>query len=397
MDGGAARARRDAARHPAQRQRQRRPDVRAESSSTASRSTPRTTRRAPPTSRCTRSSQIKGTSETHPDAVAQRRVRRLRAVGLHAVGRLRAADEARAAASRARRCSTACRRSRAGKGNPFKYGFIGDTDTHNAAGQQRGVQLHRQVRLRERPEAPARRPAGPAGGTGPAGARVQLAAASPGCGPRRTPARRSSTRCSARRPSAPPAPMIKVRFFGGWDFAAADVEGRGLRQGRLRARRADGQRPEGRRRQGAELPGHGAEGPEERQPRPRADREGLARRAAASSTRRSTTSPGAATASRTRDRQAAAGRQHGGPRRRPSTPTASAPPNSPTAWTDPEFDPAERAFYYARVLEIPTPRWSTRDAARLGVPIPKGLPVTIQERAWTSPIWYTPAAAAPSG
>jgi hypothetical protein len=59
-------------------------------------------------------------------------------------------------------------------------------------------------------------------------------------------------------------------------------------------------------------------------------------------------------------------------------------------WTDPEFNPTERAFYYVRVIEIPTPRWSTLDAARLGVPIPKGLPVSIQERGWTSPIWYTP-------
>lgn len=66
-------------------------------------------------------------------------------------------------------------------------------------------------------------------------------------------------------------------------------------------------------------------------------------------------------------------------------------PELATAWTDPEFDPKQRALYYARVLEIPTPRWSTIDAARLKVPIPKGLPATIQERAWTSPIWYTPS------
>ncbi len=65
-------------------------------------------------------------------------------------------------------------------------------------------------------------------------------------------------------------------------------------------------------------------------------------------------------------------------------------PQLSAAWTDPDFKAGERAFYYARVLEIPTPRWSTIDAARLGVAVPKGLPVSIQERAWSSPIWYAP-------
>jgi hypothetical protein len=59
-------------------------------------------------------------------------------------------------------------------------------------------------------------------------------------------------------------------------------------------------------------------------------------------------------------------------------------------WTDPDFDPSRHAFYYVRVIEIPTPRWSTYDAKKLGVePLPD-VPATIQERAWTSPIWYTP-------
>lgn len=59
-------------------------------------------------------------------------------------------------------------------------------------------------------------------------------------------------------------------------------------------------------------------------------------------------------------------------------------------WTDPEFKANERAFYYVRVLEIPTPRYSTYDAVRAGLPLVDKVPATIQERAWTSPIWYSP-------
>ena len=59
-------------------------------------------------------------------------------------------------------------------------------------------------------------------------------------------------------------------------------------------------------------------------------------------------------------------------------------------WRDPEFDPSQRAFYYVRVLEIPTPRWTTFDAEFFGVDIPDGAPTSIQERAYTSPIWYGP-------
>jgi len=61
-------------------------------------------------------------------------------------------------------------------------------------------------------------------------------------------------------------------------------------------------------------------------------------------------------------------------------------------WQDPDFDPDQRAFYYVRVLEIPTPRWTTYDAKVFGVKRPDDVPATIQERAYTSPIWYTPKA-----
>jgi hypothetical protein len=61
-----------------------------------------------------------------------------------------------------------------------------------------------------------------------------------------------------------------------------------------------------------------------------------------------------------------------------------------TVWIDPDFDPKVRAFYYARVLEIPTPRWTAYDAAKFGLTLPDKIPLKGQERAYTSPIWYTP-------
>jgi hypothetical protein len=59
-------------------------------------------------------------------------------------------------------------------------------------------------------------------------------------------------------------------------------------------------------------------------------------------------------------------------------------------WKDPDFDPKERAFYYARVIEIPTPRWTAYEAKRFGIQMSANVPMTVQERAYTSPIWYTP-------
>lgn len=61
-----------------------------------------------------------------------------------------------------------------------------------------------------------------------------------------------------------------------------------------------------------------------------------------------------------------------------------------TIWRDPDFDANERAFYYARVLEIPTPPWYLYDVVKYGLEVPEGAPLEQQERAYTSPIWYTP-------
>ena len=65
-------------------------------------------------------------------------------------------------------------------------------------------------------------------------------------------------------------------------------------------------------------------------------------------------------------------------------------PELMTVWSDPDFDPDERAFYYARVIEIPTPRWTAYEALRFGVEMSDNVPMTTQERAYTSPIWYNP-------
>ena len=59
-------------------------------------------------------------------------------------------------------------------------------------------------------------------------------------------------------------------------------------------------------------------------------------------------------------------------------------------WEDPDFDPEQKAFYYVRVLEIPTPFWTAYDALRFDVEVPADAPRMNQERAYTSPIWDTP-------
>jgi hypothetical protein len=66
-------------------------------------------------------------------------------------------------------------------------------------------------------------------------------------------------------------------------------------------------------------------------------------------------------------------------------------PELATVWKDPDFKPSQRALYYGRVIEIPTPRWTAYDQVRFGIRMHKDVPMKHQERAWTSPIWYSPS------
>jgi hypothetical protein len=66
------------------------------------------------------------------------------------------------------------------------------------------------------------------------------------------------------------------------------------------------------------------------------------------------------------------------------------PPILAACWKDPDFDPAQSAFYYVRVMEIPIPRWTTYDARYFGVKLPEGASASHHERVYTSPIWYSP-------
>lgn len=190
-------------------------------------------------------------------------------------------------------------------------------------------------------------------------------------------------------------PHIKVRFFGGWGY------GRGLMTAKDWVRQSYAT--------GVPMGGdllHALRGRE----RPRiswcgrsrirhpatsiASRSSRGGPATARVSSASMTSPGPATA---RPTSGPAGCRRSRARStwtRPPIPTLWAPPKLKAVWVDPEFDPSLHAFYYVRVLEIPTPRWTLIQAVKSGLPPPDIVPLTGQERAWTSPIWYTPSAQA---
>ncbi len=332
--------------------------------------------------------QIKGTSETHPDLSPTDEF-----AGFEQWDYTLSADYQRPTHRRGSFARQALLEGLAqdsiGNGNPFKYGFIGDTDTHNAAASHEEFNYtgkfafendagHRLKGMEGQPPGQVRQVQEFSSG-GLAGVWAEENT------------RESIFDAMQRRETfGTSGTLIKVRFFGGWNFTEADLKtADAVRTGYARGvpMGSDLKAPAGKAPSflvmASKDPKSGnldrvqivkgwldADGKQQekvydvawsgaRAPDPKSGKVPPVGDTVNAATAEYTNSIGAAELS--------------------------------TVWTDPDFDPSERAFYYVRVLEIPTPRWSTRDAVRLGMPVPKGLPVSIQERAWTSPIWYTPA------
>jgi hypothetical protein len=331
--------------------------------------------------------QIKGTSETHPDLSPTDEF-----AGFEQWDYTLSADYER---PKHRKGSFARQalldgmsQAAAGAGNPFKYGFIGDTDTHNAAASNEefnftgkfAFENNMRERLTGVPGAPAGQvqqiqefsSGGLAGVWAPENTREAIWDA-----------------MQRRETFATSGPMIKVRFFGSFDYDAADAQkpdvvklaySRGVPMG------------------GDLKPGAGK---------------------APTFLVMASKDPKSGNLDRIQIVKGwldSAGKQHekiydvvwsgerviGADGKLPAvgdsvdleTATytdAIGAAQLTAAWTDPDFQPGERAFYYARVLEIPTPRWNTYDAVRAEMKPLTTVPAVIQERAWSSPIWYTPA------
>jgi hypothetical protein len=276
-----------------------------------------------------------------------------------------------------------------GNGNPFKYGFIGDSDTHNAAGSSEEYNYTGKFAFENDPHD---RIEGLKGAPPKQIQQIREFSSAGVAGVWAEENTRESIFDAMQRKETfgTSGPRMKVRFFGGWDFSTNDLQGPGF----VKAGYARGVP------MGGDL-------------KPPAGKAPTFLVMAAKD-------PKSGNLDRIQIIKGwldAKGAQHEkiydvvwSGDRKPDGKTGKLPPVGDTvdaanatytntigsaelsaAWTDPDFDPAVHAFYYARVIEIPTPRWSTYDAAALKVPVPKGLPVSIQERAWSSPIWYTPA------
>jgi hypothetical protein len=335
-------------------------------------------------------SQIKGTSETHPDLSPNDEL-----AGFEQWDYTLSADAERPTQRKGSFARQALldglSLARQGVGNPFRFGLIGDSDTHNAAASHEEDNYSGKFGMENDPKA---RLQGEAHGGTPGQARQIREFSSAGlAGVWAAENTREAIFAAMVRKETfgTTGPRIQLRFFGGWGFAPADAAGGDLAAAGYR--------------KGVPMGGTlGARGGAK----------------APSFLLAAAKDPGSGNLDRVQVVKGwvdAQGRQHekvydvawSGERKpdaagrlpavgstvdaKTATYTnAIGAPQLAAAWTDPAFDPAAHAFYYVRAVEIPTPRWSTRDAVKLGIPIPEGLPVAIQERAWSSPIWYAPPA-----
>jgi hypothetical protein len=335
-------------------------------------------------------SQIKGTSETHPDLSPNDEF-----AGFELWDYTLSADFERPTNRKGSYVRQALldglSLARDGKGNPFEYGFIGDTDTHNAAASNEEDNYTGKFAFETDPR---HRLNGVPGQ--PEGQIQQVREFSSGglAGVWAEENTRESIFAAMQRKETfgTSGPQIQVRFFGGWDFAPADIDATDW----VANAYARG------------VPMGGRLAP-------------VAGRTAPTFVVWASKDPNSGNLDRIQIVKGwvdAAGAQHEAiydvawDRGRTLAADGKLPAVGNTAdvatatytntigaaelatvWTDLGFEPGQAAFYYARVLEIPTPRWSTRDAVALGISIPGGLPATIQERAWSSPIWVQPGAA----
>jgi hypothetical protein len=281
-------------------------------------------------------------------------------------------------------------------GNPFRYGFIGDTDTHNAGASHEEYNYTGKFAFENNP---AHRLEGVKGQ--PPGQVQQVREFSSGglAGVWAAENTREAIFAAMlrRETFGTSGPQIKVRFFGGWAYSADDVNSPDFV-----ARGYAGGVP-----MGGTLPAPAVKGSAEKVApsflvwaSKAADSGNLDRIQVvkgwldAAGAQREKIFDVAWSGERQLD---AAGRLpavgNTVDAAKASYSNSIGAPALAAVWTDPEFDASQHAFYYVRVLEIPTPRWSTYDAAKLGVAVPGGLPTSIQERAFTSPIWYAPPAA----
>jgi hypothetical protein len=330
--------------------------------------------------------QIKGTSETHPDLSPTDEF-----AGFEQWDYTLSADYQRPTKRKGSFARQALldgmSQAAGGAGNPFKYGFIGDTDTHNAAASNEEFNFTGKFAFENNAK---ERLTGVPGA--PAGQIQQIQEFSSGglagvWAPQNT--REAIWDAMQRKETfATSGPMIKVRFFGSFDYAPGDVQKPDFVK-RAYARGVP---------MGGDLKPVSGKAP-----------------TFLVMAQKDANSGNLDRVQIVKGWLDASGKQHekiydvvwSGDRKIGADGKLPAVGNSvdlktatytdaigaaqlATGWTDPDFRPQESAFYYARVLEVPTPRWNTYDAVREEMAPLTKVPATLQERAWSSPIWYTP-------